>query len=72
MVNFIERWFGLSPDAGSGSFETMLLVLPLLCLAMVMLGRVRHLLRRHVIEQNCCPVHRVRPASRIFRPSRCR
>lgn len=42
-MNFIERMFGLSPDAGSGSFETMLLVLPLLCLAVIMLGRQRHL-----------------------------
>jgi hypothetical protein len=46
IVNFIERLFGLSPDTGGGSFETMLLVLPLLCLAVTMLVRQRHLFRR--------------------------
>jgi hypothetical protein len=25
-MNFMERWFGLSPDGGSGSFEVSILV----------------------------------------------
>ena len=28
-MDFIERLFGISPDGGSGSFEMMLLVVPL-------------------------------------------
>jgi hypothetical protein len=27
-MDFVERLFGISPDAGSGSFELMLLVVP--------------------------------------------
>ena len=28
-MDFIERFFGISPDGGSGSLEAMLLTLPL-------------------------------------------
>lgn len=30
---WIERWLGLAPDGGSGSFELMLILVPLVTLA---------------------------------------
>jgi hypothetical protein len=33
-MDFIERIFGFSPDEGSGSFEVMLIVLPVLLLTL--------------------------------------
>jgi hypothetical protein len=32
-MDFIERIFGISPDGGSGSFEAMLLFLPVAAIA---------------------------------------
>jgi hypothetical protein len=34
-MDFIERIFGISPDGGSGSFELMLIVVPILCLLLI-------------------------------------
>jgi hypothetical protein len=34
-MDFIERIFGISPDGGSGSFELMLIVVPILCLVLL-------------------------------------
>jgi hypothetical protein len=38
-MDFIERMFGVSPDGGSGSFELMILVIPLLVVAAVWMAR---------------------------------
>ncbi len=62
-MNFIERLVGVSPDAGSGSLETMLLLLPLLCLAMIWLDRARHLRPGNAFVRSCRAVHRAEPAS---------
>ena len=32
-MDFIERWFGVSPDSGSGSLEITLVILALVVLA---------------------------------------
>ena len=32
-MDFLERWFGVSPDGGSGSLEMMLAILVLMVLA---------------------------------------
>lgn len=42
-MNFVERWFSISPDAGSGSFEAgaILAVLVLTC-ALVFRGRFQN------------------------------
>ncbi len=34
-MDFIERIFGVSPDAGSGALELALVVLPVLCVALL-------------------------------------
>jgi hypothetical protein len=34
-MDFIEQIFGISPDGGSGSFEVMLLLVPLVVLFLV-------------------------------------
>ena len=34
-MDFIERLFGISPDGGSGSFEFLLLALPVAILATI-------------------------------------
>jgi hypothetical protein len=31
-MDFIERWFGVSPDGGNGSFETTLMIVALVVL----------------------------------------
>jgi len=41
-MDFIERWFGVSPDGGNGSFELMLAILVLVVLAApLLIGRLR-------------------------------
>jgi hypothetical protein len=40
-MDFIERIFGFSPDAGSGSVETLLLLIPIAGLAILALLRAR-------------------------------
>jgi len=46
-MDFIERWFGLSPDGGDGSMEAMLLGAVVVVLALI-LGRrhIRAMLRK--------------------------
>ena len=34
-VNFIERIFGIAPDGGSGAFELLLFLLPIMGLAII-------------------------------------
>jgi hypothetical protein len=29
-VDFVERWIGISPDGGNGTFELLILLVPLL------------------------------------------
>jgi len=38
-MDFIERLFGVSPDGGSGSYEFMLLLVPLMVIAALKLLR---------------------------------
>jgi hypothetical protein len=45
-MDFIERLFGFSPDGGSGLFELLLLILPVLSLAAYRLVRFSERLRR--------------------------
>jgi len=44
-MDFIERLFGISPDGGSGTFELMLLLVPILIVASLARGRRRR--RQH-------------------------
>jgi len=47
-MDFIERWFGISPDGGDGSLEALyLLALAIVITAVVFRGRLRRLIRRH-------------------------
>lgn len=32
---WIERWFGVAPDGGNGSFELILILVPLIALAIL-------------------------------------
>jgi len=41
MMDFVERLFGISPDAGSGAFELLLFVLPVLIVGLLWLRRQR-------------------------------
>jgi hypothetical protein len=34
-MDFIERWFGISPDGGDGSLEALYLVVPLIVAAVI-------------------------------------
>ena len=43
-MDFVERIFGISPDGGSGSFEFMLLAIPIACL--YLLYRMRSTARK--------------------------
>jgi hypothetical protein len=46
-MDFIERWFGFSPDGGDGSLEALyLLVLVIVVAAIMFRGRIRGLIRR--------------------------
>jgi hypothetical protein len=38
-MDFIERWFGISPDAGSGAFELLILAALLLMITVVWFRR---------------------------------
>jgi hypothetical protein len=40
-MDFIERLFGFSPDGGDGSFELLLILLPLLIVGLIWLARAR-------------------------------
>lgn len=40
-MDFIERIFGISPDGGSGSFELMLLLVPITLVAALYALRAR-------------------------------
>jgi len=44
-MDFIERLFGISPDGGNGSFEVLLLLIPLVGILLVRAWRNR---RHHV------------------------
>ena len=40
-MEFIERWFGFSPDHGDGSFEAMILIALVIIISGVALGFFR-------------------------------
>jgi hypothetical protein len=44
-MDFIERWFGVSPDGGSGSLEFTMIIVVLVVLAAALL-RIHFRLRR--------------------------
>jgi hypothetical protein len=46
-MDFIERWFGISPDGGDGSLEALYLLAIVVVLAVVFRVRIRALIRRH-------------------------
>ena len=47
-MDFIERWFGISPDGGDGSLEALyLLAIVVVLAAIVFRARIRGLIRRH-------------------------
>jgi hypothetical protein len=47
-MDFIERWFGLSPDGGDGSLEALyLLVLVVVVAGIIFRARIGGLIRRH-------------------------
>ena len=41
-MDFIERIFGFSPDGGSGTFEVMLFVIPVVGILLIREWRKRH------------------------------
>jgi hypothetical protein len=46
-MDFIERWFGISPDGGDGSLEALYLFFILVVIGLVMFrGRIIALFRR--------------------------
>jgi hypothetical protein len=46
-MDFIERWFGISPDGGDGSLEALyLLAIVVVLAAVVFRVRIRELIRR--------------------------
>lgn len=46
-MDFIERWFGISPDGGDGSLEALYLLIILVVIGLVMFrGRIIALFRR--------------------------
>lgn len=49
-MDFVERVFGLSPDAGSGAYELLLFGLPIVAIGMFCLPSLRALVarRRHL------------------------
>ncbi len=47
-MDFIERWFGISPDGGDGSLEILYVVaLVVVVAAITFRARIRQLIRRH-------------------------
>jgi hypothetical protein len=42
-MNLIEKWFGVSPDGGSGSLEAILLILLALVCAFILRARIPRL-----------------------------
>jgi hypothetical protein len=51
-MDFIERWFGISPDGGDGSLETLYLIALLAIVAAVVFRRpLRHWLGQ--VRPNC-------------------
>jgi hypothetical protein len=38
-MDFIERIFGISPDGGSGSFETLLIAIPVVAVVLYLAWR---------------------------------
>jgi hypothetical protein len=47
-VDFIEKWFGISPDGGDGSLEALYLFAVLVVVAAIVFrARIRGLIRRH-------------------------
>jgi hypothetical protein len=47
-MDFIERWFGISPDGGDGSLEALYIVAFIAVLACIVFrGRIRELIRRY-------------------------
>ena len=47
-MDFIESWFGISPDGGDGSLEAFyLLAAATVITAVVFRGRLQRLIRRH-------------------------
>ena len=49
-MDFIEQIFGISPDGGSGSFELLLLAIPLIGLYIVYRARARARSRRQSVD----------------------
>jgi hypothetical protein len=46
-MDFIERWFGVSPDSGNGRLEITLIIVALVVLvAPILIGRFRPAARR--------------------------
>lgn len=46
-MNFIEQWFGVSPDGGDGSLETLYIVALLAAVAAIVLrGRIGPLIQK--------------------------
>jgi hypothetical protein len=52
-MDFIERLFGISPDAGSGATEAMIVIVPLVVVAFLAYRWIRR-------ESTCQPVIRAR------------
>ena len=50
-MDFIEKLFGISPDAGSGATELLLMITPVLILALVTM-------RRHLRRAPSATAHR--------------
>jgi hypothetical protein len=46
-MDFIERIFGFSPDGGSGAFEVLLFVVPIVALAWIYVKRHRETNAEH-------------------------
>ena len=47
-MDFIEKWFGISPDGGDGSLEALYLFAVLVVVAAIVFrARIRGLIRRH-------------------------
>jgi hypothetical protein len=51
-MDFVERWFGVSPDAGSGGLEIALIIMALVVLAAPVVGRFRSMARMAWSKRN--------------------